>query len=146
MTSRAYRALQVFLWFICAFHVVVGLSLNVPLVQLQTIADYYGARVDWTPQFLYILKPVGAFMLVLGGLAGAAALAPLRHRAIVYGFVGLFGVRALQRLVFQQEIHSAFSIAPARNLGAMVLFFAMAVALLVLYRHVEGRQDPATKG
>lgn len=142
MTSTTFKALQFFLWFICAFHMIVGLSLNIPLVPLQTIADYYGARVEWTPQFLYIVKPVGAFMLVLGGLAGVAALAPLRHGAVVYGFVALFTIRALQRLVFQNEVSAAFAMAPARNLGAMVLFFAMAAALLMLYRHVQ-RQAPA---
>jgi hypothetical protein len=146
MTSTIYRSLQFFLWFICAFHGIVGLSLNIPLVPLQTIADYYGARVDWTPQFLYIVKPVGAFMLVLGGLAGVAALAPMRHGAIVYGFVALFTIRALQRLVFQQEVHAAFAIAPARNLGAMVFFFVMAVALLMLYRHVERQAPVPSKG
>jgi hypothetical protein len=146
MTPTAYRALQFFLWFICAFHVIVGLSLNVPLVPLPALADYYGAQVDWTPQFVYILKPVGAFMCVLGGLAGVAALTPLRHGAIIYGFVALFALRALQRLVFQQEIHTAFAIAPTRNLGAMVLFFAMAAALFVLYRHVARHPPVPSKG
>jgi len=137
MTSTTFKALQGFLWFICAFHVIVGLSLNIPLVPLQTIADYYGARVDWTPQFLYIVKPLGAFMLVLGGLACVAARAPVRHGAIVYGFVALFTIRALQRLVFQQDVSTAFAMAPARNLGAMVVFFVMAAALLLLYRRVQ---------
>jgi hypothetical protein len=142
MTSTALRALQVFLGLICAAHVIVGLSLNFLLVPLPLIADYYGARVDWTPQFLYILKPLGAFMLVLGGLAGSAAVAPLRHGAIVYGFVALFTIRALQRLVFQQEAHSAFAITPAHNLGQVVFFFVLAAALLALHRHV-GRQAPS---
>jgi hypothetical protein len=146
MTSTAYRALQFFLWFICAFHVIVGVSLNVPLVPLPALAGYYGAQVDWTPQFVYLLKPVGAFMCVLGGLAGAAAPNPLRHGAIVHGFVALFALRALQRLVFQQEVHTAFAIAPTRNLSAMVFFFAMAAALFVLYRHVARHAPLATKG
>lgn len=140
MKFTSYGVLQLFMWFVCAFHVVVGLSLNFPLVPLEVIADYYGASVDWTPQFLYILKPLGAFMFVLGGLAAAAALEPLRHKAVVYGFVALFAIRALQRLVFQQELSSAFAIAAARNLGAMVFFFAMAATLFVLYRYVEKRR------
>jgi hypothetical protein len=137
---KAINALQFFLWFVCAFHLLVGLSLNVPLVPLELIARYYGASVEWTPQFVYILKPLGAFMCVLGGLAAAAALKPLRHKAIVYGFVALFAIRALQRLIFQQEIQSAFAVPSARNLGSMVLFFAMAAILFFLYRSAEQRQ------
>jgi hypothetical protein len=134
---RVISVLQLFLWFVCAFHLIVGLSVNMPLVPLEVIASYYGARVDWTPQFVYILKPLGAFMIVLGGLAAAAALKPLQHKTVVYGFVALFSIRALQRLVFQQEISSAFGIAPQRNLGAAIFFFALAAVLFVLYRAAE---------
>jgi hypothetical protein len=112
----------------------------VPLIPLDVMARYYGATVDWTPQFVYILKPLGAFMFVLGGLAAAAALKPLYHTAIIYGFVALFALRALQRLVFQQELQAAFSIASARNLGAMVFFFALAAVLFVVCRAAEKRR------
>ena len=134
---KAISALQLLMWCICAFHVLVGVSLNIPLVPLAVMAQYYGATVYWTPQFVYILKPLGAFMFVLGGLAAAAALKPLYHKAIVYGFVALFTLRALQRLVFQQELQTAFSIPSARNLGSMVLFFTLAAVLFAVYRAAE---------
>ena len=136
---KAISALQLLMWGICAFHILVGMSLNVPLIPLDVIARYYGATVDWTPQFVYILKPLGAFMFVLGGLAAAAALKPLYHKAIVYGFVALFALRALQRLIFQQELQTAFSISSSRNLGSMVLFFALAAVLFVVCRAAEKR-------
>ena len=137
---KAISALQLLMWFICAFHILVGLSLNMPLIPLDVIARYYGASVAWTPQFVYILKPLGAFMCILGGLAAAAALKPLYHKAIVYGFVALFALRALQRLVFQQELQAAFSIPTSRNFGSMVLFFALAAVLFVVCRAAEKRQ------
>jgi hypothetical protein len=77
---------------------------------------------------------------VLGALAGAAALRPLQHKAVVYGFVALFAIRALQRVVFQQEVTGAFGITPGRNLGAAILFFALAAVLFVLYRAAETRR------
>src|SRR2546430_1289061 len=138
---KAISALQLLMWFICAFHILVGVSLNVPLIPLDVIARYYGATVEWTPQFVYILKPLGAFMFVLGGLAAAAALKPLYHKAIVYGFVALFALRALQRLIFQQELQTAFSIPSARNRGSMVFFFALASVLFAVYRVAEKRQS-----
>jgi hypothetical protein len=140
MKISSIRALELLLWGVCAFHLLVGLSLNVPLVPLDVMASYYGASVEWTPQFVYILKPLGAFMFVLGGLAAAAAIKPLRHKTVVYGFVALFSIRALQRLVFRQEVSNAFAIPEARNLGAMILFFALAAVLFLLYRSAEKRQ------
>ena len=137
---KAIRVLQVLMWFVCAFHILVGVSLNIPMIPLDVIARYYGATVEWTPQFVYILKPLGAFMFVLGGLAAAAALRPLHHKAIVYGFVALFTVRALQRLIFRQELQTAFSIPSARNLASMALFFALAAVLFAVYRAAEKQQ------
>ena len=143
---KTISALQLLLWFVCGFHLLVGLSLNFPLVPLDLLARYYGASVTWTPQFVYILKPLGAFMFVLGGLAAAAALKPLHHKAIVYGFVALFAIRASQRLVFRQELESAFAIPDGKNLGSMVLFFALAAVLFVLYRAAEKRQPLRSEG
>lgn len=136
MRQTAIGLLQAFLWLICAFHVIVGVGINWSPEFARQMAQYYGARVEWTPQFVYMLKPLGAFMFILGALAAAAARDPLRYPVIVYGFVMLFTIRALQRLVHQREIFEAFAIAPGRNLGAMVLFFVMAASLFTLYRHV----------
>ena len=66
MASTSQRALSAYLWFIAAFHLFVGLSVNLSMPFTQAIAAGYGAQVDWTPQFTYILHPLGAFMIVLG--------------------------------------------------------------------------------
>lgn len=134
MQSKTTGALQAFLWFICAFHVIVGLGLNVSSAFPQLLANYYGAEVSWTPALVYIVKPVGAFMLALGLMAGAAARDPLGHRSVVYGFVVLFVLRGLQRLVFQADIASAFGIDSGRNMGNAIFFLLMAAALVWLLR------------
>ena len=98
------------------------------------MADYYGATVEWTPALLYLVKPIGAFMLALGVMAGLAARDPLGHSSIVYGFVVLFTMRGLQRLVFQGEIATAVGIESGRNIGNAVFFLLMAAALFWLFR------------
>lgn len=134
MNSRLLSILQAFLWFICAFHVIVGVGLNVSSAFPQAVANYYGAEVSWTPDFLYIVKPIGAFMIALGVMAAAAARNPLGHVSIIYGFVVLFTIRGLQRLVFREEIASAMSIDASRNLANALFFFVMAAALVALLR------------
>jgi hypothetical protein len=134
MKSKQLIVLQVFLWLICAFHVIVGIGVNVSPEFPQFVAQYYGAQVNWTPELRYLVKPVGAFMLVLGVLAGVAARNPLGYPSIVYGFVLLFVVRGLQRLIFQAEIETAFDVASGRNLGNAVFFLLMAAGLMLLLR------------
>src|SRR5687768_11032194 len=105
MNHRTWlRVLQGYLWVVCAFHVVIGVGLNVHPEFTRVVATWYGAeKLDLNDQLLVLIKPIGAFMFILGVLAGVAALHPLRYRAVVYGFAGLFFIRAAQRLVFGQE-------------------------------------------
>jgi ribose/xylose/arabinose/galactoside ABC-type transport system permease subunit len=140
MKSGAYRVLQGMLWSFCAFHVIVGLGLNLSGDLPKAMAVWYGATaVNWSGQFLYALKALGAFMFVLGTLAAVAALDPLRHREIAYAFAALFIFRGLQRLVFGGEIIN-FGIPPERNTFNMVFFFALGVSLFVLHRYVENQE------
>jgi hypothetical protein len=65
-------------------------------------------------------------------LAVVAAWNPLQHRAIVYTLSGLLVARALQRLVFFEEIQRAFGISATRNIASMVFFLAIGIALFGL--------------
>jgi hypothetical protein len=139
------RLLQGYLWVIFTFHVITGLGLNFSRPLMDTMADWYGAKVDFTPQLLTIFHVLGAFMFILGALAAVAARDPLRYRPIVYGFAGLFLIRSLQRVVFKQDIEQAFQIDPSRNLLTMGLFLVMAICLAALQRYVESHLDVAGK-
>lgn len=54
MKSGSLLALPVFLWAVCAFHVGIGLGLNVSPAFPQVMAGQYGAEVDFTPALLRI--------------------------------------------------------------------------------------------
>lgn len=128
------QVLQALLCVVCAAHVVIGLGVNLVPGFPPMVAGIYGATVDWTPQFTYILKPLGAFMLTTGLLAGLAAANPVRHAAIVYAVALLFVIRSAQRVFFADESFRAFGITLARDVVVASLFLALAVALVVLVR------------
>lgn len=132
--STPQRILKAYLWFIALFHVFVGVAVNVSPTFTRMIASGYGATVDWTPQFTYILHPLGAFMIILGLLAGAAAREPERYEGVILGFVILFAIRSLHRLVYGDVLTQAFGIAPSRNMANMIIFAAQAIALFILWR------------
>ena len=99
----------------------------------------YGATVDWTDaQFAYIVKPLGAFMIGLGVMAGLASRDPLRHSAVVLGFALLFTLRGLQRVFFLDEIQRVFSIGAGRSLVQMTVMLVLAAGLLLLLRAASG--------
>ena len=136
MNSSTVALLRFTMWFVCIFHIGVGLALNLDIGLKEWVAtSLYGAHPDWSDaQFVYILKPLGAFMISLGVIAAIAARDPLGQRGIVYAFSLLFALRALQRLVFLGESSRAFAIAPGRTIGAMVAMVALALLLLYLAR------------
>lgn len=139
MKFDTLKLLQLMLWIVCAFHLIVGLSLNLPLGLKEWVgSDLYGAQVDWSqPQFVYILKPLGAFMMALGLMAAIAARNPLSNKAIIYGFSALFILRGLQRIIFLQEIETAFAIPFGRHISTMIFMFLLAAVLLVLLYYAE---------
>jgi hypothetical protein len=132
------------LFFASLSHIVIGVGVMVSPAFREWMAGVYGARGDWTPQFVYILKPLGAFMLVLGGLGVVATLDPLRYSLIVYGFIAVLLVRDLQRLVYQPEIQEAFGVSPAWNLATGGYFFAQAAVMFVLLQ-LARKRSPATE-
>ena len=146
MRNTPFRLLQALLWFASLSHVIIGGSIMLSPELQRAMAGLYGAEVDWTAQFIYILRPLGAFMLVLGLLLVAAALDPWKHRLIVYGLCGVLLLRALQRLVLQQDIQDAFHVSPGRDLGMAGFFVAEAVAILVLlHRAGKATADGETR-
>ena len=136
MRSSNVAWLSRFLWIVCAFHVLVGLSLNVDIGLREWVgSSLYNAQVDWSDgQFAYIMKPLGAFMIALGVMAAMAARDPLGNRPIIIGFAFLFTMRGLQRLLFMDEIERVFAIPSSRSLVQMVVMLSLAVVLVVLLR------------
>lgn len=143
MNNKAKLALQVLLWFVCLSHIVLGVAIMTSPECQQKVATLYGAKVDWTPQFVYILRPLGAFMTVLGLVGLAAAVNPLRNRVMVYGFALLLTIRVVQRFVFKDDIERAFGIEPTRNLIAAGGFLTLAVLLVLLLQIAQKTKGQA---
>ena len=137
MKVNSLAVLRFFLWFACAFHLVVGIGLNLSPAFPQLMAGYYGAEVNFTPQFLYIVKPLGAFMIMVGIVVLAAARDPLNNGAIVYGLVALLAIRGLQRFAFHDTIVSDLAIESSRNVVNGVVFLLLAAIFLVLFKVAE---------
>ena len=134
MNSRLHSVLQILLWVICAFNVTIGLGLNISQDFPQAVAAFYGAQVEWTPAFMYIIKPLGVFMITVGLLAGVAARAPMQRAQIVYAIALLFLMRGIQRFVFMDDIAAAVGIDAGRNVANGIFFILLGAALVACHR------------
>jgi hypothetical protein len=132
--------LRVILWFVCLSHIALGAAIMLSPSLQERAAQLYGAQVEWTPQFSYILRPLGAFMVALGAIGIAAAVDPWRYRVLVWGFAGLLGLRVLQRLALRSDIEQTFGIPAARNLTNAAFFLALAVVLVLLMLLIRREQ------
>lgn len=126
------KALKFMMVFIAFFHLVAGLGLMFSVTFQVFAASAYGA-VLWRPDFqnIYFTRILGSFAFVLGTMAFAAALDPLRYRAIVIGFVEFFILRNIHRHLYSNELISGFGISRWIN-DLTSLFFGVQAAILII--------------
>lgn len=135
------RLISFLMWFVAISHIAMGLALLGPRRFRDMVASLYQANVDWTPQFDYILRPLGVFLIGLGLLASIAARRPAANRGIIAVFALMLAVRASQRLVHSQDIVAAFG-TPAPRLYLQAAFFGV-VALFLGAAWFAGRPRSA---
>lgn len=126
------RILKVLLWFVALSHLVLGLGGFVSPGFQEQVARLYGADLEWSVPLTYLAQMLGAFMVGLGVAGVAAALDPIRYRAVVVGFAVVLLLRVLQRLLQLELIEATFAIPPGRVVVNAAVFGLLAIALLVL--------------
>lgn len=128
------KTLKGLLWFIAVYQFVVGtlLMLNPGLSQL--VVGLYGSDVQVTPQFAFILKPLGAYMIMTGLIASAAARALVPHPSIVASLVALFALNVLYRLTTFGYVRDTFGIPEWHLIAQIVIIGALGTALALAGR------------
>jgi hypothetical protein len=129
---RHHLPLRLILGWICAGHILTGLLALISGERgVQLGALLYGAGFEPTAQFLYIIRPLGVYMLALAYLQALAVLDPWRYRAVIDVTLAVFVARQLQRLFFADDIAQAFGIPPDQHWLRSAYFLLLAVLLLV---------------
>jgi putative Ca2+/H+ antiporter (TMEM165/GDT1 family) len=131
--KNKHTALRALLWAICIYHVVFGLLANLPAETMRGLAaTLLGFSLPAVPALDYVVKPFGIYVIAFGVMMGVAAWNPVKNRALISIGVVLFVLRAAQRLIHVEEMQDALGVTPARNLIAVCVVVAFAVALLGL--------------
>ena len=121
------------LWFICAYHVAVGLLLNLSQTGVVWAArNLGGLTVNVSPELAYLVKPFGMYLIAFGIAMGVAAWNPVKNRAIITIGVVLIALRVIQRIVCAGEVQELFNVSAGRNMVSIVIVALFGVALAVL--------------
>jgi hypothetical protein len=131
---QSLRALKGLLWFIAVYQFLVGALLLVTPGLAQLVVGLYGSDVQVTEQFTFILKPLGAYMIMTGLIASAAARADVPHPAIITGLIVLFTINVLYRVMRFQYIETTFGIPAWHLFGQIVILSALVIALFAFSR------------
>lgn len=148
--NNNYPVLRALLWFICVYHVCLGIAANLPPDQVRaTAAAVFGVQLPDNPALFQLLKPFGAYGFVFGVMMGVAAWNPIKNRALISIGVVLFAVRLLQRLVNLENTQQYLGVTEARNWATIVTVSVFAGLLAVLrwklYRDMRAT-EPAAAG
>lgn len=141
--THKHTALRGLLWFICLYHVILGLCANLPSDQVQSVAKaIWGIHLPEEPALYQVIKPFGVYVMIFGVAMGVAAWNPVKNRAMISIGVVLFGVRLLQRLVEHESVQQSLAVSASRNLVTIVTVGALTLLLAYfrwkLYREMRG--------
>ena len=128
-----HTALRALAGFMGVYHIVMGLA---GIVSGQTAATgayiLWHATVNVDPQFTYLAKFLGAYVIAFGVMMLAIAKDPVRYGPLVYVAALLGAIRIVERLVFASDLRQAFGIGLDRTIATAVIVAALNAGLIVL--------------
>ena len=124
------REVKYLSYFVGIYHLVLGLvgalSEKLTVVMGELI---FSANLTATDQFVYLVKYLGAYVIVFGCMMILAGTNPQKYRRLIEIGILLIAIRIFQRLYFASELQSAFGVGMERNLINILVIFAIAVGL-----------------
>ena len=128
-----HTGIKILAGFMGVYHILMGI---LGIVSGSWAA--WGAHTLWhanvtvDPQFIYLAKFLGAYVVAFGVMLLFIAKDPIRYGALVYPAVVVAVLRIGERLVFAGELKTTFGIGMERTIGTIIVVGALNLALLVL--------------
>ena len=130
---KTYKPFKALAGFMGVYHLLIGiLGLVSGEMAARVGAAVYGAHVEVTPQFSYMAKYLGAYVIAFGVMMLLLASDPVKYRKLVYVAVLLAVVRILSRLIFASELQAAFGIGMNRSLMTIAAVAVLNIGLVLL--------------
>jgi hypothetical protein len=137
--DKKYLGLKVLVGFIGAYHLFLGLVLNMPVEVISWIAtNLLGATDLPDASALFPARMLGSYMLVFGIGMALVVWDPVKNRALLSLGAILIVLRCFQRVFQPEDLKLALGITAQASWGTVVALLVVATLLLVfrfrLYR------------
>lgn len=126
---------------IAIYHVLLGVVATlVPDLAAELAPVMYGISLEvlapLKPEYLVIIRFMGAFAITFGLLMAFAAWDPLSNGTIVLGGAIFFSLRILDRILGADTLISSFQTTPSQNLAHILLMgsFVIILGIFSIYR------------
>lgn len=130
---ESHAGIKILAGFMGIYHILMGI---LGIVSGSWAA--WGAHTLWhanvtvDAQFTYLAKFLGAYVVAFGVMMLFIAKNPVRYGGLVYPAVIVAVLRIAERLVFANELKSAFGIGMKRTIGTIIVVGILNLALLLL--------------
>jgi hypothetical protein len=130
---NSHTGIKILAGFMGLYHILMGI---LGIVSGSWAA--WGAHALWhanvtvDPQFTYLAKFLGAYVVAFGIMMLFIAKDPVRYGSLVYPAVVVAILRIGERLVFADQLKAAFGVGMKRTIATIIVVGALNLALLVL--------------
>jgi len=134
-----HTGIKILAGFMGVYHILMGV-LGIASGSLAAWGAHalWHASVTVDPQFTYLAKFLGAYVVAFGIMMLLIAKDPVRYGALVYPAVAVAIIRIGERLVFAGELKAAFGIGMDRTIGTIIVVGGLNLALLLLKPRESG--------
>ncbi|HTS38854.1 MAG TPA: hypothetical protein VMH04_24480 [Candidatus Solibacter sp.] len=135
-----YIGIKLLAGFMGIYHILMGvLGIASGTLAAWGAHALWHANVTVDPQFTYLAKFLGAYVVAFGIMMLFIAKDPVRYGSLVYPAVVVAVLRIGERLMFANELKTAFGVGMDRTIGTIIVVGILNGALLVL----KPREDSA---
>jgi hypothetical protein len=128
-----HTAIKALAGFMGVYHILMGvLGITSGSTAAWAAHALWHANVNVDPQFTYLAKFIGAYVVGFGVMLLLIAKDPVRYSALVYPAVLVGVLRIAERLVFAAELKSAFGIGMDRTIGTIIVVGVLNLGLFLL--------------
>ena len=128
-----HTGIKILAGFMGVYHILMGI-LGIASGSLAAWGAHtlWHANVTVDPQFTYLAKFLGAYVVAFGIVLLFIAKDPVRYGALVYPAVVVAILRIGERLVFASDLKAAFGIGMDRTIGTIIVVGVLNAGLLLL--------------
>lgn len=130
--QNKYLFLRGAIWFVCIFHILLGVILNLPVSYIVwLLTNILGATKMPDASILFLVRMLGTYLFVFGIGMGIAAWNPVKNRSLLTLGAILVTLRAVQRIVQAGSLEQMLGISSQSNWVTIIIFLLFAIALVV---------------